>query len=469
MRFFSATCPLLLLLATGRASADDAAKLYLKGSGWFQFGQILHSSDTLSSNFNYNDNWVQNSGAQFTVIADIDENLQGAMGLGGLQIHNAQGTIQKAREMSLGFSPYITQARLTWVSDTREYSPFIIDFGLFPYQYNPDARNLGAYLFRGPVYPGTLISEFESQSLDTTVGNILGFKFRNNIGKAFTQDLIIRSETDFPPVFDLSLGYVAAFRLGEVLEIGAGANFYRLLPMRPKATKLTDREGFQIIVPDSGGHPYDGNYAYVDPVTGDTTLLSHQGIKLMGRIAFDPKPWIGSDALGPRDLKLYAEAGVIGVKDYPGVYPSIGERIPLMVGLNLPTFKLLDEAVLEVEYYKAPFRDDYRRLIAENSPIPMNNHSYTPAREDSSGTLMGTNLPFGDPYDVTRMHKDDLKWSLYLSKTFAGCAKLSVQAANDHYRPNTQLNSDATTVERLESAFTTMKDWYVMARLGFFF
>jgi hypothetical protein len=476
------------LFIAANASAEIATKLQMKGSGWYQFGQIVHSSDTLNPLFNYNKNWITNYGAQFTVLADVEDHFQGAIGLGGLQQHTPQGDNANAYQTTLVFTPYITQARFSYYSDTRESSPFILHFGLFPYQYNRDVRNFGAYLFRGPVYPGVLISEFESKSLDTTVGNIVGVQLQNNIGKVFTQDLILRSETEFPPVFDLSLAYVATLKLGGVLELGAGVNFYRLIPSNKNATNLTDRDAFPIKILDPGSHPYEDTYGHITvrdttiipldqraspndslQINGDTLVLSHQGIKLMGRISFDPKPWFGSGIFGADDLKLYAEAAVIGTKSYAGIYPDIMQRIPIMFGFNFPTFGLLDQATIEAEYYGAPFRDDYRRLISEASPIPMNNHSYDPNRvPDDSGYIQGTKIRLQDPYDLTSMHRDDWKWSIYLSKTFANCTKASLQAANDHFRPNVSAPEPRGT-ERLESAFTTLQDWYVMFKLGFFF
>jgi hypothetical protein len=229
--------------------------------------------------------------------------------------------------------------------------------------------------------------------------------------------------------------------------------------MQSKATLLTDPE-FQITDPRAASptdpHPYYGNYAYIDTVTNDTTIIPHQGIKVMGRVSFDPKPLFGIEGWGAMDLKLYGEAAIIGLKDYAGVYPTMSERMPMMVGFGIPSFGLLDESVLEIEYYGAPFRDDYRRLMVDASTIPTNNKSYTPER--TAGT----------EWDVHNMKKDNLKWSFYVSKTIQNSMKLSAQVANDHFRPFTHINSDPTQVERLESAFTTTKDWYLMFRLGFF-
>lgn len=463
MRFISMAVLSLLGLVGGQSHAEEQAKLYLKGSGWFQFGKVMQSSDTTNPVYNYNDNWLQTSGAQFTVLADIDEHLQGAMGLGGMQFHTQQGIPSTAAQTAIGFVPYITEARFTYFSGPRESPPLVFDIGYFPYQYSRENRNFGSYLLRGPVYPGFLFSEFESKSLDPTVANILGFRGRHNWGESFSHDLLLRSEIEFPPVFDVSLLYVATVRLGGILELSGGANLYRLIAMQPEATspkkngefKITDPS--TVVGPGEKAHPYLGDYAYIDTLTGDTTMLSHKGIKLMGRMSLDFKPLFGIEGWSPLDLKLYVESAIIGLKDYPGVYPDIKERIPVMFGLGLPSFGFLDESVIEVEWYGAPFRDDYRRLMTEASPIPMNNKSYTPNRVDGSAD------------DVHHNKKDDWKWSFNAAKTFKSSMRLSAQVANDHFRPLTHINTNPTQVERLESAFTTMEDWYLMFKVGFSF
>lgn len=464
MQFLFAVMALCVFLPAGKAGAEDAAKLRLNGKGWYQFGRIMHSTDTLVEDFNYQGNWSHGSGAQFTVTADIDENWQAAMGLGGFQFHNPQGSVSKTALSNLGFAPYITEGRVTFTTGPRGESPWTLNLGLFPYHYNPDVRNLGSYLFRGPVYPGILFSEFESQSIDPTIANMLGIQVRHKIGGFFTHDLILRSETELPPVFDFSLAYLANMNFGGVFEVGGGANLYRLIPIQRDLTLLRDRATFGIT---PTAKPYDGDYAYIDS-TGDTTLLTHQGVKVMGRLSFDPKPLLGTEVLGPRDLKIYAEAAVIGIKDYKGVYPDIMQRIPVMLGFNIPTFRLLDEATLEVEWYGAPFRDDYRRLYVQTSPTPVSNGNYQRESTPDGRLVSDTTKAFKD-FDVTNMKKDDIKWSLYLSKTFMGSLKMSMQAANDHYKPYTHVNSPAGTTQRFESAFTTLQDWYLMARVGFVF
>jgi hypothetical protein len=193
------------------------------------------------------------------------------------------------------------------------------------------------------------------------------------------------------------------------------------------------------------------------------------GTKVGAFASVDFKGLFGAGALGPEDLKLYTELAVIGVKDYKGIYNDISQRIPIMVGFNLPTFKLLDHLSLEAEWYGAPYRNDYQKLENFYSPIPVSNQGV--GRKlvvDSTGKTMlsysGQNFDKVDPYDVENRHKDDIKWSLHGSRTFKEHIRISGQVANDHFRTGGTFFSDG-----YETAFSTLEDWYFMVKLAYFF
>jgi hypothetical protein len=470
--------------------AQEEVGLSISGKGWFQFGHVFHSSDSLTPAYNYNHNWAQGTGAQLTVSAKLGEHWSGAAGIGGFQSHLGQGDEVSANLVQSGFVPYVTQAQFTFSLTADEATPFCVTAGLFPFQYNTDVKNLGAYLFRGPVYPGYVYSEFEAIDLDTTVANMLGAKLHSTLFGIWKNDLIIRSETEFRPILDFSVGYITSVNIARVLEVGAGVNFYRLLASKPELTDLTDTSLFVpagVRESDPVNHPYERDFTYV---SGEDTLrLSHRGTKVMGRLSFDPKPLIGSDRFGPNDLKLYAEGAVIGLDDKNGLYASIMDRVPIMGGFNIPTFGLLDVCALEVEWYGAKFRNDYYKLQQWLSPVPPSNryeYFYSPdtiyaddgsvdrvvvgVGDEQTGKHDTTDVPWGEPFDSQNMVADNIKWSLYLSRTLREHIAISLQIANDHYRPA----HHATGLERLrasrfDEACTTLRDFYMMLRIGFVF
>jgi hypothetical protein len=265
--------------------------------------------------------------------------------------------------------------------------------------------------------------------------------------RGLSDDFIVNVETEDKPFYDVSIADVLSWKIGKALEIGAGINLYRALPADAKATSpgkdcqardlgintgQTNQPNVCFILDSVGVDP--SGAAVYDTVTG-----SLSGIKLMGRVRFDPKAWLGwgSGSLGKNDLVLYSELAVIGLKDYPVYYDDILRRIPVMVGFNLPGFGYLDWSV-EVQYYASKFTGD--DLGAQN----------------------GVWLPTLDP--SINAKRDDWKYALNASKAFRGHVALMGQIANDdlrlggyHYEPAGK------------EAMRAPGDWYWTAKVGYFF
>jgi hypothetical protein len=129
--------------------------------------------------------------------------------------------------------------------------------------------------------------------------------------------------------------------------------YHMLWQPRPEETTPTDpSDDDRVAVPDPDN-------------LGDTIFYSLAGGKVMARFAFDPKPLLPfGDKLGDKDLRLYGEAAILGIKDYPAKidssrengelklvkigYDKIGERIPVMVGFNAPTHPLVAYGLMPV-------------------------------------------------------------------------------------------------------------------------
>jgi len=229
----------------------------------------------------------------------------------------------------------------------------------------------------------------------------------------------------------------------------------------------------------------------------------------MAMFNVDFKRWLPINGLGPNDLKLYGEASVLGVKDYGNLYNDIWQRIPVMMGFNIPTFGWLDYLSLEVEWYGSPYRNSLGKIGNFNSlsqpgvspfpveplsdslspntpsPVPMSYDDYYKNATDqtwidahqghvldSLGRLVlrsGDTLQVkGTAWDVENLMTDNWKWSLYLEKTVHSHISFMAQVANDHFRPRpvaTPINEYGGMAE----AFSSPRDWYFMFRVGYFF
>ena len=455
------------LVAASAAAAEDGLKIQYHGAGWIQGGRIEKQSDTLSDQKgqNFNDNWTQNSGGQITAVADLGGGWEGGLGLGAIQSPMFyRGSREYDKVPPLTWSPYVTEARLTYTVGEQSHPALQVTAGSFHFNYNPDVKNLGLYLMRGLVYPGIVISGFETKDV-LPIANVFGLDVHHEYG-GYRGDFLVNSETDINPYFDLSFAYVFSYRFLGAIEVGAGANWYRAVAQKPEITSPTKdcaSKGTTSVVGVNGGdaelcYILDTSYvakpAGVDTVV-DTITGSLSGIKLMGRLSVDPKALLGLQGpFGPRDLIFYSEAAVLGLKDYPKYYARIGRRIPVMVGFNLPAFGYLDELSLEAEYYANRNMADYEKELDDNSWVPRP-RAYNEVKNDS-GAVIGT--------ERTDTRSDDWKWSLYGYKVIAGHLKVSGQVANDHLR------TGGFYLRRSQSeVFSDTFDWYWTFKVAYFF
>ncbi len=401
---------------------------------------------------------VQSLGGQIVVSADLDDHWDANFGVGVYQLSTSLGTQNQSTYEpnflnATMFRAYIAQANLTYSLGAKSNPWFSVTAGNFAYDYNPDVKNLGLYMLRGPVYPGLLMSGFEEFDTDSTKGIQTGFKVHLSMGN-FTQDVLLLNERILPPLFDWSLAYAAKYRSFGALDVGGGVNFYRIVPnSKPletpghlNANSLTATNYYEV---GSGG---------------DTTFFTHQGVKLMAMFSFDPKRWIAfSDILGAEDLKIYGEVAVLGLKNYGTYYDDVKERIPVMVGFNVPTFGILDVFSLEVEYYASPFKNDLGNIGNPNAIVApwMWQNALTPIA--SPGPV--------SPGAYADSTADNWKWSVFARKTVAKHIQFTAQIANDHTRPAPLVNSAAGigTTGGTSAVLTSPKDWYFMGRVGFLF
>ncbi len=435
-----------LAASLGAPLVAEPVSFRLHGQAWTELGRVMESSrmrfgDTPDS-VDVSGSPLQSTGGQLVVDAALSEKLSASIGIGVRQISNSVGTFITQGEEN--YSPYawsfttyrgyVAQANLTY-TEGGEFPWLQVTAGTFSHVYNRDAHNLGAYLLRGPVYPGLLVSGFQQFELDPAKATKVGLRVHHAAG-AFSHDLLFLNEHELPPTFDWSLAYIAKVRPHPALEVGAGANFHRLIPY---ARRLNEVE-------------YSGS---LEP-SGDTVTYTHQGIKLMGMFSLDLKTLLALDGMGDRDLRLYGEAALLGVKNHGAIYDDPMERLPVMVGFNFPTFGFLDRLSVEGEWYGSPYRNDlYNIGNPEGMVAPWR---WNPLR------------PSPSPVPVEGVAKDDdWRWSVLLEKSLTPNVRLTAQAASDHYRPLPYSTELIIQPGGTGAAFASPSEWYFMARLGFFF
>jgi len=313
-----------------------------------------------------------------------------------------------------------------------------LSLGVMPYKYNSDVRNLGEFLFRSGTYPFFLINDFNFP-LARLSGARLNCKYGNDQVKV-TFDQFILSERTMPPFYDISLVSIVGVNWRNIIDAGAGVDFDRIISVNGTLTT-----------------PEDAKYA-ISP--GDTGHYTFKGTKLMARATIDPLGMVREDKgsilnefAGKNGGKIYGEIAIIGLKNYPASferpstdprdaqnqwgYTKISERMPWVVGFNIPMWKILDVCAFELEKYPAPYPNDYYQVfIGSGLPIPTWFHKH---RQDSVDLGSGK-IPYDRPYD-SAVYNKRWYWSLYMKKQIVEHFSLIGQISKDHARWDVNLGN----------------------------
>lgn len=418
--------------------------------------------------------WVDHFGAFIAAEAVVEDRLFFRGGLGGVFQFRKPETVGSGFSFHQRKAFFIGPARTEAVYHFGEdpANPWLmVGAGMFPYKYNPEASNLGEYLLRSRAYP-TTVNTGGYTFIGSAAATIQGFKALYRRGD-FKADVMLFTETELAPFYDWSLAVVGSYTLADgLLDLGAGVNFQHLIPVRPSRTTAPSVGNSYFRDPVTGEY-YAGNtqlYSNADAYFRDRadalyangsaadslradgylaradqqaaraaradSLLAlpdaqRPGLRhyttrstlLMARATLDAKKVLPAAAwLGPQDLKVFAEVNVLGVKDYPVFYENITDRMPVMMGVNVPTFGLLDLLTVQAEYFRMPWLNN-TYSIAEGDGQRVFNTPYLPGPGDE--------VLAGRVYEGLR--RDDWKWSVMASKT-VGRLTFSAQAARDHLR-----------------------------------
>ena len=270
-------------------------------------------------------------------------------------------------------------------------------------------------------------------------------------------DALLTTETQVSPLGDWSLSFLAGYKTGRLFDVGAGVSFERLFTTAS----------------DSVNSPKYSANGYLTS-SGEQKYYSFGGTKLMARASFDPKSLLPEDIsglLGKEDCKLYAEAAILGLNNTTAYMPNIDsagdtlgyirdtayasnyysklwQRIPIMIGFNVPCFKLFDVLSLEVEYYQWPYPNSYFAEYGSTTgeiPVP-------------TKIINGR----ATAYDYTH---DSWKWSIYAKITIVKGFSVIAQFSRDHTHHD--IFSEAQRDD--EEIFTKNKHWGWWTKLQYNF
>ncbi|MBN1309254.1 MAG: hypothetical protein JXA18_15120 [Chitinispirillaceae bacterium] len=433
-RRFSAT----LLLAVSTVIAGDTATKcmpVIAGYASFEAGEIMkgYSSVPNISEHELWRTWLQTGYVGLRLEAAVNGHLRVLVG-GEAQTHisflrtegNMNDAFTESRQPRTLFSIRHGEGIFTIGNSARALLQ--VEAGFFPYKYNQEVRNLGEYLFRTYCYPASMVNEFDKPYADLT-GIRIGGSVAAGPG-TMNADFLLTTSTRFWPFMNWSPALLVDYSIPRIFTIGAGVQFWNLIPVGVNNPRIGSWVGGSPTEPDSNS--------------------TFAGTKLMTRFSFDGKGLFPADApfvamLGKDDLKLYGETAVLGWKNYPGPDSTIDDgyeqrlwRVPFMFGINLPVFTVLDLLSIELEYRESPYPNSIFYPVYRMEPKPAD-------RQDHA----------------------QWKWSVYAGKNLGPHVGLVFQAARDHIMPQSTIQavdySDCTDV------LLRKTDWWWTGKVRFSF
>jgi hypothetical protein len=405
LAFVLASTPSVRALDADFLTADD-----LTVGGYADFGRFQLNDDDVKG---FDGEIVSRVGARWSIDKPIDDNFSAMVKLHWMFWRNQATDISLFHIAGLKFDADM-QAALTWASSASERGQ-LVRFGLYDFKYNPDSRNLGEYLLRSEAYPTILESSQGKDLLADSHNRIAGVQYARQESHIFRHTTLLYAEMFSQPVYDLTLAYISTFGT-EKMNVGLGVAWARFV-------KLSSEDSNTTLPADR--HEYIKN-------SGLTTEALKFSLRARAEIVSLPRN---------ERLVLYGEAALLGIDSDTLYYDNFMERVPVMVGVSLPTAGLLTSLSVEVEYLKNPYGD--RRYEVRYAPTP---------------------LPVLDDYsEKPNYTKDDVRWSVQAHKSLNKWLDFKVRVASDHLR----LRSWDGDYDVTSPMTKTTRDWYFLARLEF--
>jgi hypothetical protein len=396
---FALVVPLHLL-----GDEEPAKKLTFGGFAYYQFGQIERSfsPDGVANGSGQLDKaWDQHVNFRLTFNAEVMKRMR-IIGGGEYGIATFVKGEGSPTDVKTDFT--LKEAQGIYTIGDFNIPMFQAALGYFPYKYNAYATNLGEYLFgyRANAYSPYIINDF-----DNCKARLLGLRLTSGLATrshSLKLDYLLTSETKVGQgneankgIGDYTMSLLFDDKMFSCFDVGAGISLYRLIPLDQSQTS-----------PSTGFPVLDARDSAVVLANGDTMQLTTQATKLMLHMSIDCKKFLPegfASMLSKDDGILYSEAVVLGLENYGAYYNDVLKRIPVMVGFNVPFFKLIDFLSVELEYF------------GWNGSLVFIPGNPTPSFQD-------------DGYLSQQM----FRWSIFLQKTIAKGFAVKALVGKDHFR-----------------------------------
>jgi hypothetical protein len=406
----------------------------------------------------YENQPISRTGVYLTATGTHNERFEVRMTVGGLLwLPLMPPSDASAGARIVQFGPGVGQAQGIYTFGDLQKPSAKLQVGLFPIKYNPDASNLGEYLYRSGTYPGYIWNGGWSY-LNSAAYLAQGVRYSlYTFNGMLNHDFTLFMERDIEPIHDLSPGYALTARPLPFLELGAGVVWAHAIALK----KETGETG---VTPHVAANAYSKttnrpyNYAgdsspckdslAANASSSDCGYYTFRGFKTMARASFDVGALLGVEQIRAGEFKVYSEVALLGVQDQPFYYENKSERMPVMFGVKLPTFGFLDALSYEMEYHKSRYANTITMPINDNLPLPITSFSDNPI-----------NYADGAPENTN----DDWKWSVNAKRRLTEGVNLYAQVASDNARHFGVVLATPYDLPATQSP----SQWYYVLRLEF--
>jgi hypothetical protein len=433
-------------LGQGRAAVLEAPRFFVN----WEVGQIEEAHPTDPNNIRVDKEILHHAAVWTLQEAKLSERSRLFLGVGGAYYYVfprapiATDPNVNSKRSAFGLTDAHGEFKLVGAEEEENHI-LLLKAGIFGFKYNPDAKNLGEYMFRTWTYP-TIVYTGGLEVVNSAFTQLSGFDLNTKTG-ILSNDLLLTLQTDHAPIFGLSATDIVSMRLG-ILTLGAGFmfdNFYhpdkKVLESHENGNKwYTVASGKKMAFEEYKDLRSINGLQGPDSVLVDSGYYSFSGQKAMVRASLDFGKLLPESIVSEGDLRLYFESILLGVKNYPTYYEKPEERMVSLVGFNFPTFRLLDLLAVEFEYAKTPWKMTTDRQHGAGWAVPIG---------------AGSTLSPGDFPAVNQFSRDNWKWTVLVRKNLYEGLGLYFQAANDHMR----LLDNFSSQSQFE-IFQTPKHWY---------
>lgn len=467
LKAVSAVCAAGLSLALGVSAQEAESRKKLTLFTAFDVGRIEAGEDPRENGFNGYDaagTALNRTYVNVGFTERLDDKYLVSVGVGGIFWRAFAASSSTPDDKVIRFGPGISNAYMQYFPTENTD----LTFGFFPYKYNAAARNLGEYLFRTEAYP-TILYTGGWGWINEAQYSTLGVKFAaNTLGGTLRHEVGLFGEYFNAPIYDITPAYIATWKPTSWLTVGGAGALHRYITPTPKTKReLTKDHAYRkdFYVPAGNGRPaenltmlesdlqtyvimagldFDSLAALPENAnTADNVSFDLAAVKLMAFFEVDFNRVLGLDETRMGAFNLYGEVAQLGLKNYPIFYTEMSQRRPMMLGVSIPTFGLLNNLSVETEYLANPNVASIASTYDRLNLVPEDNL-----------------LIDQQTYRYRTFHKDDLKWSVHASRALSDYLTMYVQVANDHMRLK-----DKNTTPQFVPVTNEKDHWYWLARI----